>query len=345
MELLNNLKDLENLNNSIGSDLIDKKKLLVRNILKLMNTLEYNVALLVDSDEGKFVLNQLIEDGISLEKHLIVCKGISLLKMNNCVDYDSDWVAHIDTVIILRLSMYDGHDLFCINQELKTRKKDIVVFDQGGMIYEFTLRNFEYFFRGITYELKKGMLIPSYYYGDNYIDILGNLIEERHSHNMLDIFSGSGCIGLSCLKESDNLESLLCSDINSNDVESINLTIKKNNFDADKASSCVSDLFSNIPEDKKFDLISGNLPNNNAVLKNITDLKGADPDWLLHKRFFAQADKRLTDEGIICFIERNLKSDAKMFYDMAQKVNPNLELYDSLELRGSEYYLIFVRKK
>ena len=326
-------------------DALEGKLNYMKTYLTIIDKLQYKAAIIIDTEEAKMFINQLVLSGGRVQKHLFVFKNIRHSGVTNCcVGYDSDWIDGVDIVFLVRLSIIDSHELSALVRELKLKKPNIAIFDQGALCREFTEQPTDHFFRGLLYKLNRHMLIPSYYYNDLYIDKLVVYINAQHVKNMLDMCTGSGCVGLSCFNETE-LDFLWCVDINPNDIQSLKATIQENDLDLTRVHPILSDAFDNIPRGLKFDLISANPPNYNVSIKKVTDHKGADFEWGFHKRFFALADQYLADKGVICFIERKFNSDTQMFANLVKESNSKLELFDSFDLKGTDYYLIYVKKR
>lgn len=84
---------------------------------------------------------------------------------------------------------------------------------------------------------------------------LGNFRKPR----VLDIFSGSGCIGVAVAK---NIQTALVdfSDIDPAAVEQIKINIGINGIDPGRVRIFKSDIFNGIPEGQKYDMITANPP-------------------------------------------------------------------------------------
>jgi len=75
--------------------------------------------------------------------------------------------------------------------------------------------------------------------------------------NILDLCSGSGCIGLAIAKDCANFQ-VTCTDINLKAINLIKKNIEHNNIN--NATVIKSDLYEKIPQTTKFDLIISNPP-------------------------------------------------------------------------------------
>ena len=124
---------------------------------------------------------------------------------------------------------------------------------------------------------------------------------------VLDIFSGSGCIGVALLK---NVPSLLCdfSDIERNNVKQIKINLKINKINKKRFKVIQSDIFEKIKS--KYDFILANPPYvaqnlKNKLQKSVLDYEpkvalfsGRDGLWVI-KKFLAKAKNYLNINGLI----------------------------------------------
>jgi len=124
---------------------------------------------------------------------------------------------------------------------------------------------------------------------------------------VLDIFSGSGCIGIALLK---NKQSLLCdfADKEKNAIAQIKINCKLNNIDKKRYKVIESDIFKNIKG--KYDFIFANPPyiaitRKNKIQKSVLKyepkqaLFGGKDGLVLIEKFFKEAQKHLSERGEI----------------------------------------------
>ena len=83
--------------------------------------------------------------------------------------------------------------------------------------------------------------------------------EGTKSLSILDIFSGSGCIGISILKNLPQTNAFF-SDIEENCIDQIKINCRINNINSGRYKIVKSDIFKNISKDKKFNFIFANPP-------------------------------------------------------------------------------------
>jgi len=89
-------------------------------------------------------------------------------------------------------------------------------------------------------------------------NILDSERERGNKREILDIFCGSGCIGISILKHLNNTH-VTFSDIDTNAIKQTKYNLKNNNISKDRYTVIKSDLFKNIPK-QEFDIIFANPP-------------------------------------------------------------------------------------
>lgn len=135
--------------------------------------------------------------------------------------------------------------------------------------------------------------------------------KQREKLKVLDIGSGSGIQALSCIKSGIKRENILCADIDSDCIKHL----KKQKLNAIR-----SDLFSNISENMKFDLIIFNPP---YLPKDKFDNK---PDTTAGKRgneiiikFLRKAKKYLSKNGTISLLFSSL-SKPKEILKLSEKL-------------------------
>ena len=89
-------------------------------------------------------------------------------------------------------------------------------------------------------------------------EVIENSCEDRPSLKVLDIFAGSGCIGLALLKHLPNAQ-VDFAEKNSSHITQIKENITANNIEANRANYFASDMFEDIPQ-KEYDYIFANPP-------------------------------------------------------------------------------------
>ena len=158
--------------------------------------------------------------------------------------------------------------------------------------------------------------------------------------------AGPGFIGFSLLG-SGLCRTLCLADINPRAVEACRRTIADNGLD-DRVAVYRSDNLTNIPESETWDLVVANPPH----FVDVEEFKGCllshDPDWSVHRQFFAQVSRFLKPGGVIVLQENNRGSTPDTFREMIESAG--LEILwtgGALPMRtvhGHFYFLIIMRR-
>jgi predicted RNA methylase len=124
--------------------------------------------------------------------------------------------------------------------------------------------------------------------------------------------AGPGFIGFSLLG-ADLTETLCLADINPQAVAACRRSIDDNALAA-RVNVYQSDNLANIPQSEQWDLVVGNPPwfSDDAI----GNLRAHDPDWCIHRTFFAQIGDHLKPGGIVILLEGNHGSTSETFRDM-----------------------------
>lgn len=171
-------------------------------------------------------------------------------------------------------------------------------------------------FMGFEFKVKKGVLIPRQD-TETLVEEVLNVAED--DFKILDICTGTGCIGISLKKFNESLD-VTCSDISK---EALELT-KENSKDLD-IQIIESDLFEKI--EGKFDMITANPPYINKedyemLEKKVKDfepelaLYGGDDGLDFYKKIIIEAKEHLKEQGFL-FLE--------IGYDQAKDVEKIFE--------------------
>ena len=130
--------------------------------------------------------------------------------------------------------------------------------------------------------------------------------KEEKTNKILDMCSGSGCIGISLANYMKNVK-VTMSDISKDAIEVAKKNAKDNNV-YDKVKFIQSDLFENIKE--KFDIIVSNPPYiETKTIKKISKqvqnepiiaLDGGEDGLLFYRKLINEAPDFLNDKGYLC---------------------------------------------
>jgi hypothetical protein len=123
--------------------------------------------------------------------------------------------------------------------------------------------------------------------------------------------AGPGFMGFSLLAHG-LCESLCLSDINPLAVAAVRETIALNGLE-DRVSVYLSDALDAIPEHERWDLVVSNPPHFRRPQDDSWSLLSNDPDWNIHKRFYARVRRHLTSNGR-CFIQENYEGSRESVF-------------------------------
>ncbi|MGV8151246.1 MAG: HemK2/MTQ2 family protein methyltransferase [Candidatus Woesearchaeota archaeon] len=148
---------------------------------------------------------------------------------------------------------------------------------------------------------------------DSYM--LAECVRKYSYGRVIDIGTGSGVQGIEALKN-NSVKSVLFSDINSNCINYVKNVVKGN-----RAEFIISDLFSNVDKNDKFDTIIFNppyLPEDefDKTIHNVGGKKGNE----IILRFLRDAKTHLSENGIILFLfssinnKRFIEKNIKLYY-------------------------------
>ncbi len=162
-------------------------------------------------------------------------------------------------------------------------------------------------FLGCKIDVSQKTLIPrveTEYWLD---EVLKELKSRDRKLRILDVFSGSGCIGVAVLKNLPDAE-VVFSDVQENAIAQIKINTQLNNLPESRYQIIQSDIFENI--NGKFDVIFANPPyiptsDKKNIQLSVLDyepeqaLFGGDDGLLYIKKFLAQAKDFLRPDGVV----------------------------------------------
>ena len=191
-------------------------------------------------------------------------------------------------------------------------------------------------FLGVKIDLSKRPLIPreeTEYWVNSFIN------ENNKSIKCLDLFSGSGCVGLSILK---NIEESICDfgEIDDNFIKQIKINIKINDINSNRCKVLKTNIFSGIND--KYDVILANPPyvaedRKDEVGEDVKEfepaiaLYGGEDGMEIIRVFLMEAREYLNEDGSIIMefdseqkkeieeIIRNIYSDYEFKKDQFDK--------------------------
>ena len=194
-------------------------------------------------------------------------------------------------------------------------------------------------FRSAEFSIFPTVEVPSYFTNWAYINFLHSTIEKFSYTDILEMFSGSGAIGLSLANEIENLK-VECLDANIHAIRSMRISLANHsNLDV---SVTQSELFgAKRNSEKKYDLILGNPPHMNLPIDYPEQINGRDPNFEIHKNFYIQAGDFLKPNGRIVLIENAGSNIVDEFYPT---LPASLRLEDVYELPDGFWKIVSISK-
>lgn len=165
-------------------------------------------------------------------------------------------------------------------------------------------------FLGAIIELDSKPLIPrpeTEYWVNK---IIKEEIQEKNLE-ILDIFSGSGCVGVGILYNTKNTH-VDFGELKSEHVEQIRKNLKLNNIDSNRFEIFQSDVFEKIP-DKQYDIILANPPYISHERKDT--VQDSVINYEDHDALFAENEGLFFVEKLIQESKQFLKPDGKVFVE------------------------------
>lgn len=198
-------------------------------------------------------------------------------------------------------------------------------------------------FGGVRVHFKKDLDGGGSGFGQEYISYLRNRGMPRQ-HRVFEWCAGPGFIGFSML--GNGLAETLCvADINPAAVAACRRTIKDNGL-GERAVVYLSDNLADIPVSEKWDLVVSNPPH--FVDDFHGELRGHDPDWRIHREFFAGVRHYLKPGGMLIIQENNRGSTIETFRGMIEEAGLHVVFVDYCEPQRTAddrfYYIGIMRK-
>jgi predicted RNA methylase len=156
--------------------------------------------------------------------------------------------------------------------------------------------------------------------------------------------SGPGFISFSLLAHGF-CETLCLADINPDAVASCKRTVRVNKL-SDRVSVYQSDNLKSIPRSEKWDLVISNPPH--FVDQYEGDLRAHDPDWRIHRKFFATIGDFLTAGAVIVLQENNRGSTVETFRQMIKQSGLEIVFTDGdspVLTKEREFYYIGIMRR
>ena len=241
-------------------------------------------------------------------------QGKEKLVKNNIED------ASIISRLLLQFILNIDRNEIIINQEKEVEEENEKEFNLAiekilcGLPLQY-ITNYQEFMR-LKFYVNENVLIPQ---PDTEIVVeeVLKIAKKENKQKILDICTGSGCIGISLAYYLENVR-ITMSDISINAIEIAKKNAKNNNV-LEKIEFIQSDMFENIKE--KFDIIVSNPPYiETSVIKTLSKqvqnepkiaLDGGEDGLIYYRELINKATKFLNDNGYLCM---------EIGYDQKEKV-------------------------
>ena len=213
-------------------------------------------------------------------------------------------------LVLSALNISTDVDSALIGSNLTTEEKELIIDYVYKRAYQkiplpYILK--KSWFAGIEFEVDERVLIPRSPIGELIKNNFSPWVSNIHNiDNVLDLCTGSGCIGIACYNVFENANITLA-DISDDALEVANINIKKHNVN-DRVKAVKTDLFSNL-QGQKFDVIVSNPPYvDKSDIDSMPEEYKIEPmlaleaglDGLdLAKDIILNADKYLTEKGVL----------------------------------------------
>jgi len=175
-------------------------------------------------------------------------------------------------------------------------------------------------------------------FGQNFIPFL----RGRNMPKQMRVFewcAGPGFIGFSILGRG-LCDSLCLADINDEAMDACRRTIRTNRLEA-RVSVFLSDNLKDVPRSERWDLVVSNPPH--FADEMIGRLKEHDPEWRLHREFFASVGAHLNPGGIVVLQENNRGSTTETFREMIENAGLSIVFtHGCAPLRTADHRFYFI---
>lgn len=229
-----------------------------------------------------------------------------------------------------------------VDEEKKNKFYDAIDRLNNGEPLQYILSNANFY--GYDYYVNKNVLIPRFETEELVYQTLEYLKNIKPNAKVLDLCTGSGCIGLTLKQELNTLD-VTMSDISREALEVTKINKDKYNVDCPIIES---DLFENITG--KFDCIISNPPyisrdeevmelvkNNEPALALYADNNGL----AIYERIFKEA-KHYLNESYLLALELN-SNKSQEIYNLAEKYFPGNKLIIKKDNYGRERMLFILK--
>ena len=197
-------------------------------------------------------------------------------------------------------------------------------------------------FKGIQVSYKNHLDGGGRVFGQDFIPLLQHYGLPRQAR-VFEWCSGPGFIGFSMLAHG-LCETLCLADINPEAVAACRRTTADNGL-SDRVSVYHSDNLRSIPPDEQWDLVVSNPPH--FIDEYLGSLRAHDPDWRVHRDFFATVAPFLRPGAVIILQENNHGSTVDTFRPMIEKSGLTVIFADGdlpFRTANHQYYFIGIMR-
>lgn len=151
-------------------------------------------------------------------------------------------------------------------------------------------------------------------FGQDYLPVVGHLFGR--APRIFEFCAGPGFIGFSLLA-AGFCDTLTLADVNPAAVAAMRETVRRNGL-ADRVSVHLSDGLADLPARERFDLVVSNPPHFAEPVGPSASLITDDPQWRLHRSFYAGIGKHLAPGGSVLLQENSEGSSPEDFIPMIE---------------------------
>ncbi|MBC8339131.1 MAG: methyltransferase [Rhodospirillales bacterium] len=187
--------------------------------------------------------------------------------------------------------------------------------------------------------------------GRRLVDDYLEFIRERYGHaeDLFEWCTGPGFLGYAMLAHGFT-DRLCLADINPKAVHFAEKTREANCL-KDRVEIYLSDNLESIPESQQWDLVISNPPHFGGTEDFFLEIdrRGMDPNWRIHRKFFAQVGAHLKPGGELCIMEWEDKnvpesSTPELFRPMLEE--NGFVMVDAVPCKNvADHYYLIARKK
>lgn len=143
-----------------------------------------------------------------------------------------------------------------------------------------------------------------------------NELGVGHRRRLFEFCAGPGYIGYSLLA-AGWCDTLTLSDVDPGGLDTARRTAALNRLE-DRVSIFESDVLDDIPADQRWDLVVANPPHFLPDPTEPPSIQRFDPDWNVHRRFYASIGDRMDPGGLVVMVENSIGADRDLFKQMIE---------------------------